>query len=131
MLRTLAWCSPEQIPTTRREKLFLADCCSRMAATSVARFQLRARQYILARKLKRERLALTGWVSEQFRPSPRILAFRRRSLNSAVDFAEPRSIPMSERPAESSSNTVSDIVELAFYSTSVFFIVLLWIYVPA
>ena len=38
---------------------------------------------------------------------------------------------MSERFAESSQNTVSDIVELALYSTSVLFIVLLWVYVPA
>ena len=32
---------------------------------------------------------------------------------------------------ESSRYTVSDIVELALYSTSVLFFVLLWIYVPA
>ena len=38
---------------------------------------------------------------------------------------------MSNRFAESSPNTVSDAVELALYSTSVLFIVLLWAYVPA
>jgi hypothetical protein len=38
---------------------------------------------------------------------------------------------MSDRFAESSQNTVSDIVELAFYSVSVLFIVLLWVYIPA
>jgi hypothetical protein len=38
---------------------------------------------------------------------------------------------MSDRPAESSPNTVSDIVELALYSTSVLFVMLLWLYVPA
>jgi hypothetical protein len=38
---------------------------------------------------------------------------------------------MSDRFAESGSNSVSDIVELALYSTSVLFIVLLWVYVPA
>ena len=38
---------------------------------------------------------------------------------------------MSERFAESNQNTVSDVVELALYSTSVLFIVLLWVYVPA
>ena len=38
---------------------------------------------------------------------------------------------MSDRFAESGPNTASDIVELALYSTSVLFIVLLWIYVPA
>jgi hypothetical protein len=48
-----------------------------------------------------------------------------------MDFAEPRSTPMSDRFAESSPNTVSDIVELALYSTAVLFIVLLWVYVPA
>jgi hypothetical protein len=48
-----------------------------------------------------------------------------------MDFAEPRSTPMSDRPAESSPNTVSDIVELALYSTSVLFVMLLWLYVPA
>jgi hypothetical protein len=39
--------------------------------------------------------------------------------------------PMSDRFAESSPNTVSDIAELALYSTAVLFIVLLWVYVPA
>ena len=29
------------------------------------------------------------------------------------------------------ANSVSDIVELALYSTSLLFIVLLWVYVPA
>jgi hypothetical protein len=38
---------------------------------------------------------------------------------------------MSDRLAESSDNTVSDIIELALYSTCVLFIVLLWVYVPA
>jgi hypothetical protein len=38
---------------------------------------------------------------------------------------------MSERLAESGPSTVSDIVELALYSTSVLFVVLLWVYVPA
>lgn len=38
---------------------------------------------------------------------------------------------MSDRLAESSNNAASDIIELALYSTSVLFIVLLWIYVPA
>ena len=38
---------------------------------------------------------------------------------------------MSDRFAESGPNTVSDIVEFALYSTSVLFIVLLWVYVPA
>jgi hypothetical protein len=38
---------------------------------------------------------------------------------------------MSKRFAESNQNAVSDIVELALYSTSVLFIVLLWVYVPA
>ena len=48
-----------------------------------------------------------------------------------MDFAEPGSTPMSDRFAESGPNTVYDIVELALYSTSVLFIVLLWVYVPA
>jgi hypothetical protein len=48
-----------------------------------------------------------------------------------MDFAEPRSTPMSDRFAESGPDTVSDIIEIALYSTSVLFIVLLWIYVPA
>jgi hypothetical protein len=38
---------------------------------------------------------------------------------------------MSDRFAESGPNTVSDAVELALYSTSVLFIVLLWVYVSA
>ena len=38
---------------------------------------------------------------------------------------------MIDRLTESSPNTVSDIGELALYSTSVLFIVLLWVYVPA
>ena len=38
---------------------------------------------------------------------------------------------MSDRLAENSHSAVSDIIELALYSTSVLFIVLLWIYVPA
>jgi hypothetical protein len=38
---------------------------------------------------------------------------------------------MSDRLAESSHSAVSDIIELALYSTSVLFIVLLWIYLPA
>ena len=38
---------------------------------------------------------------------------------------------MSDRFAESSQNAMSDVVKLAFYSTSVLFIVLLWVYVPA
>lgn len=38
---------------------------------------------------------------------------------------------MSDRLAESSNNAASDIIELALYSTSVLFIVLLWIYIPA
>jgi hypothetical protein len=38
---------------------------------------------------------------------------------------------MSDRLADSGPNTVSDIVELALYSTSVLFIVLFWVYVPA
>ena len=38
---------------------------------------------------------------------------------------------MSDRLTESSHNAVSDIIELALYSTSVLFIVLLWAYVPA
>ena len=38
---------------------------------------------------------------------------------------------MSDRLAVSSHSAVSDIIELALYSTSVLFIVLLWIYVPA
>jgi hypothetical protein len=38
---------------------------------------------------------------------------------------------MSDHFAESGSDTVSDIVEFALYSTSVLFIVLLWVYVPA
>jgi hypothetical protein len=38
---------------------------------------------------------------------------------------------MSDRLAESSNNAASDIIELALYATSVLFIVLLWIYVPA
>ena len=38
---------------------------------------------------------------------------------------------MSDRFAENSPSTVSDIVEIALYSTSVLFIVLLWAYVPA
>jgi hypothetical protein len=38
---------------------------------------------------------------------------------------------MSDRFAESTQNMVSDIIELALYSTSVLFIVLLWVYVPA
>ena len=38
---------------------------------------------------------------------------------------------MSYRLAESSPNTASDILELALYSTSVLFVVLLWVYVPA
>ena len=39
---------------------------------------------------------------------------------------------MSDRLAESNQNAVmSDIIELALYSTSVLFIVLLWVYVPA
>jgi hypothetical protein len=48
-----------------------------------------------------------------------------------MDFAEPRSTPMSDRFAETGPNTVSDAVELALYSTAVLFVVLLWIYVPA
>jgi hypothetical protein len=38
---------------------------------------------------------------------------------------------MSDRPAESNLNTVSDAVELALYSAFLLFIVLLWVYVPA
>ena len=38
---------------------------------------------------------------------------------------------MSDRFAKSGPNTVSDAVELALYSTSVLFIVVLWGYVPA
>ena len=38
---------------------------------------------------------------------------------------------MSDRPAESGPNTVSDAVQLALYSTAVLFVVLLWVYVPA
>jgi hypothetical protein len=38
---------------------------------------------------------------------------------------------MSDRFAEGGPSTVSDIVELALYSTSVLLIVLLWVYVPA
>lgn len=38
---------------------------------------------------------------------------------------------MSNRPAESNPNTVSGAVELPLYSTSVLFIVLLWVYIPA
>ena len=38
---------------------------------------------------------------------------------------------MSDSLAESGPSTVSDIVELALYSTSVLFVVLLWVYVPA
>jgi hypothetical protein len=38
---------------------------------------------------------------------------------------------MSDRLAECSPTTASDIVELALYSTSVLFVVLLWVYVPA
>jgi hypothetical protein len=38
---------------------------------------------------------------------------------------------MSDRFAESGQNALSDAVELALYSASVLFIVLLWIYVPA
>ena len=38
---------------------------------------------------------------------------------------------MSRRFAESSRNSVSDIVELALYSISVLLIFLLWVYVPA
>jgi hypothetical protein len=38
---------------------------------------------------------------------------------------------MSDRFAESSHSAVSDIIELALYSTSVLFIVLLCVYVPA
>ena len=37
---------------------------------------------------------------------------------------------MSDRFAEW-PNTASDILELALYSTSVLFVVLLWVYVPA
>jgi hypothetical protein len=48
-----------------------------------------------------------------------------------MDLAEPRSTPMSDRPAETGPNTASDAVELALYSTAVLFIVLLWVYVPA
>jgi hypothetical protein len=56
---------------------------------------------------------------------------RSRSLKRAMDFAEPRSTPMSDRLAESSPSTASDILELALYSTAVLFVVLLWEYVPA
>ena len=38
---------------------------------------------------------------------------------------------MSDRFSTCSHNPVSDIIELALYSTSVLFIVLLWVYVPA
>jgi hypothetical protein len=38
---------------------------------------------------------------------------------------------MSDHFAESGPDTVSDIAELALYSTSVLFTVLLWVYVPA
>jgi hypothetical protein len=38
---------------------------------------------------------------------------------------------MSDRFANSSQNVLSDIVELAFYSTLVLLIVLLWVYIPA
>jgi hypothetical protein len=38
---------------------------------------------------------------------------------------------MSDRLAESSHSAVSGIIALALYSTSVLFIVLLWIYLPA
>ena len=38
---------------------------------------------------------------------------------------------MRDRLAESSNNAASDIIELVLYSTSVLFIVLLWIYIPA
>ena len=38
---------------------------------------------------------------------------------------------MSDRLAESSPSTASDILELALYSTSVLFVVLLWVYVLA
>jgi hypothetical protein len=38
---------------------------------------------------------------------------------------------MSDRLADGSPSVVSDIIELALYSTSVLFIVLLWVYVPA
>jgi hypothetical protein len=38
---------------------------------------------------------------------------------------------MSDRLAENGPETVADIIELALYSTSVLFVVLLWIYVPA
>jgi hypothetical protein len=48
-----------------------------------------------------------------------------------MDFAEPRSTPMSDRFAENGPDPVSDIIELALYSTSVLFVVLLWVYVPA
>jgi hypothetical protein len=48
-----------------------------------------------------------------------------------MDFAEPRSTLMSDHLANSGANTVSDLIELALYSTSVLFIVLLWVYVPA
>jgi hypothetical protein len=48
-----------------------------------------------------------------------------------MDFAVPRSTPMSDRFANSGPNTVSDAVELALYSIAVLFIVLLWVYVPA
>ena len=48
-----------------------------------------------------------------------------------LDFRIIQATPMSDSFAESSSNTLSDIIELALYSTSVLFIVLLWVYVPA
>ena len=38
---------------------------------------------------------------------------------------------MSDLFAESGPNRVSDAVELAFYSTCILVIVLLWVYVPA
>jgi hypothetical protein len=48
-----------------------------------------------------------------------------------MDFAEPRSTAMTDRVTENGPDTLSDIIELALYSTSVLFFVLLWIYVPA
>jgi hypothetical protein len=38
---------------------------------------------------------------------------------------------MTDRLAESSHSAVSDIIEVALYSTSVLLIVLLWICIPA
>ena len=38
---------------------------------------------------------------------------------------------MSDRFAEGSPDPVSDIVELALYSTSVLLVLLLWVYFPA